>query len=327
MWIRRQQSPELYSREPDFKMIRMESPKILCRIRHILSRPVVSGQRGVVLIAVIWICALIMWFGLQISAETRLQSEDQIHSIRKSQALHLAIGGCYEAIARLGQPSAFPDDHLDSNWRPDGKLHLIEYHTGFALVKIELEDIKVNVNKAGQIQLKQILEKAGADEAASEQFADLILDFIDQDDMPRLHGGEKDYYRKLGLNYIPFNGPLISLDQLLLIPGMTDRLFYGYGRTSDSGMQDVTEISKEFLIPDKYSLFNMLTVYGNNVNLAPDEDEQEADPRLTWKAGGVYRILSFGKSANGPPTVGMWVTVRLTPGGQNPYKILSRKIL
>jgi hypothetical protein len=92
-------------------------------------------------------------------------------------------------------------------------------------------------------------------------------------------------------------------------------------------MQDIPEISKEFLIPDKYSLFNMLTVYGNNVNLAPDDDEQEADPRLVWKAGGVYRILSFGKSANGPPTVGMWVTVRLTPGGQNPYKILSRKVL
>ena len=64
------------------------------------------NSRGVVLIAVLWICALIMWFAFQISAQTRLQGEDQIHAIRKSQALHLAIGGCYEALARMGQTPA-----------------------------------------------------------------------------------------------------------------------------------------------------------------------------------------------------------------------------
>jgi len=292
--------------------------------------PVTSGQAGVVLLAVLWICSLIMWFALQISAETRIQGEEQIHSIRKSQALHIAIGGCYEALARLGQSSAFGDENPDLNWKPDGKLHVIEYRTGFALVKIELEDIKVNVNKAamgGQVQLKQILEKAGADEAATDQFADLIMDFIDQDDTPRLHGGEKAYYKELGLNYIPFNGPLTSIDQLLLIPGMTEQLFYGYGRKTEQQVQDLPEISKDFLIPDKNSLFNMLTVYGNNINPPPDEEEETADPRLAWKAGGVYRILSFGKSANGPPTMAMWLTVRFVPGGQNPYKVLSRKVL
>jgi hypothetical protein len=308
-------------------MTRMASISILRTIRHALSRPVVSGQKGVVLIAVLWICSLIMWFALQISAETRIQSEEQIHSIRKSQALHIAIGGCYEALARIGQTSAFGDDQSDSNWKPDGKLHLIEYRTGFALVKIELEELKVNVNKASQIQLKQILEKAGAEETASEQYADLIMDFIDQDDTPRLRGGEKTYYKELGLNYVPFNGPLTSLDQLLLIPGMTDQLFYGYGRTSDQQMQDLPEIFKDFLIPDKYSLFSMLTIYGNNVKPPLDDDEQGPDPRLAWKSGGVYRILAFGKSANGPPTMAMWLTVRFTPGGQNPYRVLSRKVL
>lgn len=286
-----------------------------------------SGQKGVVLVAVLWICALIMWFALQISAETRLQSEEQIHSIRKSQALHIAIGGCYEALARLGQSSAFANDNSDSSWKPDGKLHLIEYQTGYALVKIELEDIKVNVNKAGEVQLKQVLEKAGADELASDQFADLILDFIDQDDIPRPHGGEKDYYRQLGLNYIPFNGPFTSLDQLLLIPGMTERLFYGYGRTADPEMQELPGILNDFLIPDKYSLFSMFTVYGNNINPPPDDYDQASDPRLVWKTGGAYRILSFGKSVNGPPAMGIWITVRLVPGGQYPYKILGRKVL
>ena len=36
--------------------------------------------------------------------------------------------------------------------------------------------------------------------------------------------------RRLGLPYGPFNGPLLSLDQMLLIPGITEQLLYGYMR-------------------------------------------------------------------------------------------------
>lgn len=311
-------------------MIRTVLRQIASRSRRLALPALIPGQRGVVLVAVLWICALIMWFAFQISAETRLQGEDQIHSIRYSQALHLAIGGCYEALARMGMPPPLDlGGSSDLNWQPDGQLHVVPYETGSALVIAESEDLKVNVNRTGQAQLKQIMEKAGADDVASEQLADSILDFIDKDDIPRLHGAEKDAYIKAGLNYIPFNGPLTSLDQLLLIPGMTQQLFYRYSHETDPGMAQLPEMFKEFRIPDKYSLFSMLTIYGNNVNLPQNLDSnQETDPRpVTWRLGGIYRILSFGKSANGPPTVGVWLIVRFSPDADNPYTILSRKVL
>lgn len=286
-----------------------------------------AGERGVVLIAVLWICALIMWFALQISAETRLQGEDQIHSIRKSQALYLAIGGCYEALARIGQPAALHAEDSEFRWQPDGRPHLVRYQTGRALVIIESEDLKVNVNRTGVAQLKQILARAGADDVLAETLADRIMDFVDQDDIPRMHGAEKDFYRNAGLDYVPFNGPLTSLDQILLIPGITHRLFYGLGQTRGV-LPDVAEIFREFLVPDKDSLFEMLTIYGNNVNLPPDFNDRETEIRpVNWKQGGTYRILSFGQAANGPPPVGIWMTVRFGADGQNPYKILSRKVL
>ena len=83
-----------------------------------------------------------------------------------------------------------------------------------------------------------MLQKAGADELSSEKLADRIIDFIDADDIPRPHGMEKDGYIKAGLNYIPFNGPLTSLDQLLLVPGVSQQLFYGYDRGMDERMRE-----------------------------------------------------------------------------------------
>ncbi len=305
-------------------------PKTKIRPPHSVIRPLSSG-RGVVLIAVLWCCALIMWFGLQVSAQTRLLGEDRIHSIRGAQALYLAIGGCYEALARMGQtpPSGLERQSAGLSWQPDGKPRIVEYKSGIAVVIIEPEEIKVNVNKAQQVQLMQVLQRAGADESISEQLADRIMDFIDADDIRRPLGMEKDDYVRAGLNYIPFDGPLTGLDQLLLVPGLSQQLFYGYDRGIDERMREFPEIFQDILIPAKNSLFSLLTIYGSNINLPPDLEEQQDSvlKLISWKTGGIYRILSFGKSANGPPSTGIWLTVRFTSGGDKPYTILSRKVM
>jgi hypothetical protein len=71
-----------------------------------------------------------------------------------------------------------------------------------------------------------------------------------------------------------------------------------------------------------------LTIYGTNINLAQEDEQQEAMLQAkTWKPGGVYRILSFGKTPNGPPSAGIWMIVRLVSDGAMPYKILSRKTM
>ena len=80
------------------------------------------------------------------------------------------------------------------NWQPDGQPRIVEYNSGIAVVIIEPEEIKVNVNMAQEVQLRQVLQRAGADESTSEQLADRIIDFIDADDIPRPQGMEKDDY-------------------------------------------------------------------------------------------------------------------------------------
>jgi type II secretory pathway component PulK len=63
--------------------------------------------------------------------------------------------------------------------------------------------------------------------AITQEIADAILDWLDADDTPRQYGAESDYYQSLNPPYEPRNGPMHSLDELLLVAGVTPRLLYG----------------------------------------------------------------------------------------------------
>jgi type II secretory pathway component PulK len=57
--------------------------------------------------------------------------------------------------------------------------------------------------------------------------ADAILDWIDEDDVPREFGVESEYYTTLSPPYAPRNGPLITVEELLLVRGVTPQLLFG----------------------------------------------------------------------------------------------------
>lgn len=315
------------------------------------ARSDMKRQEGVVIIAVLWICAMIMWFALQIAAETRLKGEEQVHRFRRSQALHLAIGGSYEALARMAWTNSLgldrkgghwhtaplrhkgdKKDPEDDNWQPDGESHMVDYKTGQALVIIEAEDRKVNVNKANHDQLKVVMGQAGVKEEEADRLSDRVLDFIDKDDLTRLHGAEKGQYKSsFHLPYRPFNGPLTSLDQMLLIPGITQQVFYGYGMKNDEADEKSSDTPQVPALPAKYSLFRMLTVYGKNVKFKEDRKNDPFDDseekQITWQKGGIYRILSCGRTFNGPPTILLWLIIRYAPETTEGYEVLYRKIL
>ncbi len=61
----------------------------------------------------------------------------------------------------------------------------------------------------------------------SYEIADAILDWLDDDELPRRYGAESEYYQRLDSPYFAGNGPLQSLDELLLVRGATPGLLYG----------------------------------------------------------------------------------------------------
>lgn len=96
---------------------------------------------------------------------------------------------------------------------------------------------------------------------------DAILDWIDSDDESRSTGAEADYYESQKTSFGIRNGPLGSVEELLMIRGITPELFFG-----ETDVESNVLSEDEEMLP----LTELLTVHGEpdgkiNVNTAPKE--------------------------------------------------------
>jgi DNA uptake protein ComE-like DNA-binding protein len=110
----------------------------------------------------------------------------------------------------------------------------------------------------------------------TEEIADCILDFVDEDDEPRVYGAESEFYQGLQPPYYPKNGPLETLDELLLVAGVTPQLLYGED-ANRNGLLDLNENDEDASLPlDNgdgvldLGWFAYLTVFSRESNLRAD---------------------------------------------------------
>jgi len=92
------------------------------------------------------------------------------------------------------------------------------------------------------------------------ELADAIVDWVDTNEDARPNGAESAYYRGLAQPYSAKNGPLNTLDELLLVRGVTPQLLYGTDRNRN-GVDD----ENAGLVDRGWS--DYLTVYGREVNV------------------------------------------------------------
>lgn len=74
----------------------------------------------------------------------------------------------------------------------------------------------------------------------SPKTADAILDWLDSDEMLRKNGAESEYYTGLITPYRAKNGPLDTLDELILVRGVSRDLLFGED-TNRNGLLDANE--------------------------------------------------------------------------------------
>jgi type II secretory pathway component PulK len=107
-------------------------------------------------------------------------------------------------------------------------------------------------NESARLNLNTVLlaDSSGEDAARkllmtlpgmTEMIADAILDWLDQDNDPRLLGAEQEYYSSLDPPYAPRNGPLGSIEELLMVRDVTPALLFG----ADLNRNSAVEISEE----------------------------------------------------------------------------------
>ncbi len=109
----------------------------------------------------------------------------------------------------------------------------------------------------------------------TEEIADCILDFLDEDDEARPYGAESEYYSQLPSPYAAVNGPLHSVDELLLVKGVTPLLLFGLDQNRN-GVVDGSE-----------SQATMMGATGSSTTTTSSSSlsgnsESESPPSLGW---------------------------------------------
>jgi general secretion pathway protein K len=110
---------------------------------------------------------------------------------------------------------------------------------------------KININTVSETTLRKIIGNLGLEGETRDIVVDSILDWIDPDDFRRINGAENDYYQSLKEPYNCKNGNLDSIEELLLVKGVTLQSFYGKrgvktgeegAKTYEIGLKDIFSI-------------------------------------------------------------------------------------
>ncbi|HZL91455.1 MAG TPA: hypothetical protein VFB96_24010 [Pirellulaceae bacterium] len=135
---------------------------------------------------------------------------------------------------------------------------------------LEDESTRLNLNVLPTIE--QTIPGAGVTllmglPGMTEDVADAILDWLDSDEEERELGAETAYYTGLSPAYGAKNGPLETVEELLLVRGVTPELLFG-GDVNRNGTIDEHESGGDSTASLGWSAY--LTLYSMENNLRPD---------------------------------------------------------
>ncbi len=244
----------------------------------------VSSRPGYVLVAVLIVIVVLALVAYRFTESMTAEYRAGVRTTDDAQAKFAAVSGLHYAAAVLSDRNTFygelggnPYDNTDifldvmvptTGGRKEARFSIISvavvglgsYEQRYGVID---EASKININsllamdKTGQL-LFDVLMKLPL---MTEDIADAIVDWIDADDDSRPSGAESSYYLSLSSPYRAKNGPLNSLDELLLIKGITPQVLHGDDRNRN-GVQDEGELSADRGWAD------FLTVYGRELNVA-----------------------------------------------------------
>lgn len=176
-------------------------------------------QTGVALVLVLWMLSLLIIMAGSFALSMRRESA--VTAVIKSNSQVAALAESGLAIAEL----MLLDKNENTAWRVDGGIY--EILTTRAKIRIRLlsEAGKIDLNKADQRSLQNLLINAPVDEEQQSKLLGAILDWRDPDDLVSINGAEKAEYEENGLSYGPRNKPFNSIEELQLVLGMNKTVY------------------------------------------------------------------------------------------------------
>jgi general secretion pathway protein K len=222
-----------------------------------------ASQDGVALLMVLWTLTIlsVIVFSFTMMARTEAYSSASFRAVVANRFLAEAgiergIVEIFYRTATKGQTTVVLEG--GEAVKVDGTPYTGKMDKGQYTFRIMDESGKIPLNgltDSTGVVLTNLLTNMGYQQEEAETVVDSILDWRDEDELRRLHGAESEYYMTLPNPYKAKNGPFDTVEELILVKGVTPAMLYGDGK--------------------KKGIINFLTVSSSsntiNVNAAPKE--------------------------------------------------------
>jgi general secretion pathway protein K len=307
-----------------------------------------QNQKGIALLTVLWILIILMVIVFSFSFLVRTEILSTSSFKEETENRFLAEAGLERGVMELFyRKQNFNNKVILEGlevWKIDGRTNTGQIGNGNYTVRMVDESGKLNINTVPELVLRKLITNLGVEGEWVDTIVDSILDWKDKDDLVRLHGAESDYYQSLPEPYKAKNADFDTIEELLMVKGVTRELLFGTG--------------------EKKGLIDFLTVYGTgggvNVNAASKEvllavspgiDSAGADQIIRYRenqemksvaevegligqkllqlmplnttSSDIFTLEAFGNKKNNKPGAGIRATVSLQ--GTNKFKYLYFK--
>ncbi len=322
---------------------------------------------------VLWVIAILSVVVLEFCFAMRTEVNIVSNFKEETQLYGIAEGGVHRAIAEMVYKHDARVQQLRKTiileeippekreWMADGRPYLLPFVQGTCEVRVMSEAGKININTVSDATLRKIMTQFGLEGEAKDVVVDSILDWRDPDDLYRINGAENDYYQSLKEPYNCKNGNLDSIEELLLVRGVTPSLFYGRKETKKEeevfnlkmegiGLKDIFSIyaSGEQIdinsatLPVLRILLGVPKEIADQIIQAREEKKFQNQPDLLQRVPALspfigeaaklivyqssisyYTIESRGKGKEGRSVQGLKVTIKIDPKEKAGYKTIQ----
>jgi len=332
-----------------------------------------KSEKGIALFLVLWVLTLLSVIVGEFCFAMRTEVNITRNFKGETEAYYIALAGLNRAIGELIRNEVMPpktsspkiigkeeepeDEEDGERWRINTDIPAVSYGEGQYEVRIGNERGKININGANEALLKMMLNGFDLEEQEKSIIVDSILDWRDKNNLHRLNGAEDDYYLSLPEPYECKDADFDSVEELLMVRGVTPEIFYGglrdtvtvfkpskRGKRVGHGLRmaksddekininaaprkvllalpSMTEdLAREIIDHRKKSDFKSLTEVSS---LVGGDVYNGISPYITLETSPYYSIMSVGKLADSRIQQGVEALVEIDPKLKKKYRVIQ----
>ena len=217
------------------------------------------ARRGFILIATLWLLVALGAVGLDAAVRSRTRRLAAANLLDTQRAQDIALSATEYARSRLSAAMLGRADELraqataanrnqrgntanrtnvqtlfrnsdpaEDPWRDPAGLvpALMTFEDANTNLDVRDTGAALNPNAADEATLSQFLAQGlGLDYAQAQRLTMAILDWRDEDDIPRVNGGEGEQYIEANVPVLPGNRPFATIEELRHVLGMTPDVY------------------------------------------------------------------------------------------------------